>query len=164
MSTKLREHGLGKLVGPSVDLIGGARALKLGDYELVVEQLQHMASYLQLDGLSNVNAEQLRKGFAESGKIALPSRSRGGLIRQAFNVIDQDPEHPGYNPSILEVLFIEIQKKYLKSANIGKGDTLVYSADQFRIQGRGYLGGEEMEDEYEQVQRGLVPVSLIYNV
>jgi hypothetical protein len=169
VSTKLDERGLGKLVGPAVTLVGGAKALALVDYELVVEQLQRAARELGIEGMPKVDADQLRKDLAESDKVILSARvADGGVeISNWARAMGQDMaefEPSGVNPWISEVLSIEIRKKDLKSAKIGKGGAVVYSAERFRIRGRGYLGAQHMEDEYEQIQRGQVALSLIYKI
>jgi len=165
-STKLDERGLGKLVGPGVSLVGGVKALGLGDYELVVEQLKRAARELGIEGLPNVSAEQLRKDFATSDKIVLSARwqTDGGFpsvfkgapgqspwLRLAgANVVELEPSMWGIESftgsEFAEVLSFEIRKKDLTSAKIGKEGAVVYSAVKFWIQIRGNKGYEGMPE------------------
>ncbi len=183
-STKLEEHGLGKLVKPAVKLVHGTEALKLGDYEFVAEQLQRTCRALGLEGLPNVDADQLRKDFAQSNTIVLSARVTDGGVSITVAIrgllfdsvelsadggvsspmMDFDPG--SVYPQITEVLSIEIRKKDLTSAKIGKGGTLVYSTEKFWIRARGYLGPADRVGEYrgEQVPKEPVTLWLIYKV
>lgn len=158
------------MVAPAVSLLGGAKALQLGDYELVSEQLHRAVSELGLEGLPKVDTNQLRDDFANSDAIVLSARVTDGgveISNRARDLVLRDMaefEPAGVNPWFAEVHSIGIRKGNLRSAKIGKGGALVYSAEEFRIQGRGYLGAQHMEDEYDQIQRGPVALSLIYKV
>lgn len=100
-------------------------------------------SELGLEGLPNVDA----RDFADSDRILLSARvTDGGITINNFakimgeDIAEFDPR--GVFPQFTEVHSIEIRKKDLKSAKIGKGGATVYSAEQFRILGRGYLGAQ----------------------
>ncbi len=169
-STAIDKKGPGKLVEPAVNLIGGVEALELGEYELVVEQLHRAIRELNLQGGPNVDADGLRNDFNRAETIVLSARtmdsgigiSNWGRAAVPEGLAAFQPR--GINPWFAEVNSIEIRKKDLNSANIRKGGAVAYSAEQFRVRGHGYLGGEQMEDEYQQVQRGPVELSLIYKV
>ncbi|MGH8599269.1 MAG: hypothetical protein ACRET1_01300, partial [Burkholderiales bacterium] len=169
-ATKLEERGVGKMVASAVSLLGGAKALQLGDYELVSEQLYRAARELELEGLPKVDTHQLRDDFANADTIVLSARVTDGGVginNRARDLVLQNMaefEPAGVGPSFAEVHSIEIRKKDLRSAKIRKDGALVYSAEEFRIRGRGYLGGQHMEDEYDQIRRGPVALSLIYKV
>jgi hypothetical protein len=181
VSTKLDERGLGKLVGPAVNLVGGVKALELGDYELVVEQLQRMARELGLEGLPNVDADQLRKDFAESDKIVLSAswqvdngfpvvfEGAPGLspwLRLAGDVVKLEPHVWGIESftggEFAEVLHVEIRKKDLTSAKIGKDGAVVFSAVKFWIRARGNKGYEGMPEIHHDPMPDMV--WLIYNM
>jgi hypothetical protein len=171
VSTRLEKRGVGKLVEPAVALVGGAKALQLKDYELVAAQLQRVTRELAIEGLPKVESEELRTGFAQRNIIAFPTRVTDGgiaisnVVRALYLDRDMLEIDPGaVHPWVTQVLHVEIRKKDLTSAKIGKEHALVYSADKLWIRALGYLGAAHMEDEYEQVQQGPVPLWLIFKV
>jgi hypothetical protein len=159
VSTNLDKYGVGKLVGPAVSLVGGAKALELGDYELVVEQLQRAARVLSLEGLPNVDADQLRDDFARAGTVTLSARwapsgkaklFSGGsgsawatltgnwVVEASYNEADEamgveQQMVEQLNGDIFDVDFIKIRKQWLADANIGKGGATAFSLNKLKI-------------------------------
>lgn len=145
-STKLDKGGLGKMVGPAVDLIGGPEAAKLGDYEFVTEQIHRAARELGLR-IPAVTSEQIREDFAGGDKIVLLvswilDQSGSPEVHTSrrwskldVSVLSLDKGYPEWlwEHSIPQVYQLEIRKKDLSKANLGKDGGLAYSAERFWI-------------------------------